>query len=150
MSMAQDKWRAGALMACIVVAFACPGCGPKVSARVEHKTVTKWKYQPKSSVGIPKGLIVEEQGDRVTATFCDLKPTEGFEVQAPLAHGQYVANVNAIIIPLGMPVSATLEQWLQLGGPHLAVPFDARAPRLIGTLAASGTSQSFEFVAYQQ
>ncbi len=136
-------------MACTIIAFVCSSCGPKVSARVEQKTVTKWKYQPKSSVGIPKGLIVEQQGDRVTATFYDLKPVEGFEVEAPLARGQYVAKVNAIIIPLGMPISTSLEQWLQAGGPHLAIPFHAGAPRLIGTLAASGTSQSYEFVAYQ-
>jgi hypothetical protein len=146
MRMTQNRWRGCALFLCLAVGLLAAGCGPKVSARAEQKTVTKWKYQPGNSVGIPKGLIVEEQGDRVTAILCDLKPSTGFDVDRPLAHGQYVAKANAIIIPLGMPASSTLEQWLQLGGAHFAVPFDPRASRLVGTLAGGGTSQSYEFL----
>jgi len=138
--------RTGGLIACAIVVAVCCGCGPKVSARVEQTTVTKWKYQPKSAAGIPKGLIVEQKGDQITARFCDLKAGDGFEVDTTLARGRYIAQRNAIIFPLGMPDSTSLEQWLQFGGPHLAVPFDSKSPRLVGTLAASGTSQSYEFV----
>jgi len=140
-------WRAGGLIACAIVVAVCSGCGPKVSARVEQTTVTKWKYQPKSAAGIPKGLIVEQNGEQITARFCDLKAGDGFEVETTLAHGRYIAQRNAIVFPLGMPDSTPLEQWLQFGGPHLAVPFDAKSPRLVGTLAGSGASQSYEFVA---
>lgn len=149
MRMTQNRWQACALFICVVTALLLAGCGPKVSARAEQKTVTKWKYQPGNSVGIPKGLIVEQQGDHVTAILCDLKSTAGFDVDTPLAHGQYVAKANAIIIPLGMPASTSLEQWLQRGGAHFAVPFDARASRLIGTLTGGGTSQSYEFLLCQ-
>jgi len=139
-------WRAGGLIACAIVIATCCGCGPKVSARVEQTTVTKWKYQPKSAAGIPKGLIVEQKGEQITARFCDLKAGDGFEVETTLARGRYIAQRNALVFPLGMPDSTSLEQWLQIGGPHLAVPFDPKSARLVATLAASGTSQSYEFV----
>src|SRR6058998_2736785 len=121
MTMAQWILRAGGVIAAFAIAaLVCCGCGPKVSARAEQKTVTKWKYQPRSAIGIPKGLVVEQQGGQITARFCDLKNANGFEIESTLSYGRYSAERNAIIFPLGMPPSTPVQQWLQAGGAHLA------------------------------
>jgi len=135
----------------LVLVFMAVGCGRKeVSARVQPPRVIKWKYAPENAMGIPKGIVVEHQGDEIRARFCDLKPGNGFVVDSTLSHGTYLPARKAIIFPLGMPDAASVEQWLQVGGPHLSVPFDPKASRLSADLMSSGANQSFQFARYQE
>src|SRR5688572_21119554 len=89
-----------------------PGCGRKeVSARTQPPKVSKWKCHTEN--GVPKAIVVEEQGTTVRARLCDLKPGSRFEIESTLAHGTHFPERKAIIFPLGMPESAIVEQWLQ-------------------------------------
>jgi hypothetical protein len=137
---------AGFLGLAAVIALIPAACGRKeVAARTQPPKVSKWRCHVQN--GIPKGVVVEEQGGIVRAQFCDLKPGARFEIHSTLAHGTHFPERNTIVFPLGMPGSANLEQWLQSGGTHLSVSFfDSNSSRLIGVLASSSGEQSFLFV----
>lgn len=134
-----------------LVAVSCLGCGRKeVSARTQSRLVgvTKWKYSPAGSLGVPKGIVVEQHGEDIRARFCALKPGPEFTIDAVLASGTYLPARKALIFPLGMPEATSVEDWLALGGPHLRVPFEPKASRLIGELSSAGANESFQFTRY--
>jgi hypothetical protein len=136
--------RTAALLGLAAALILAVGCGRKeVAARTQPARVSKWMCQAEN--GIPKGIIVEEQGNAVRARLCDLNPGTRFEIAATLSYGTLFPDRKAIIFPLGMPDSVSVEQWIQAGGPHLRVPFDPHASRLIGAATSSAGDQSFEF-----
>jgi hypothetical protein len=145
-----DLVRTAALVGLAAGLISGAGCGQKdVAARTQPPRVSQWKCRVQNNIGIPKGIVVEEKGGLVRARFCDLKPGNRFEIASTLSHGTHFPDRKAIIFPLGMPESASLEQWVQAGGPHLRVAFDSHASRLTGDLTSSAGDQSFEFVRYE-
>jgi hypothetical protein len=149
MRTAKNLSRVAGLLGLALV-FIAVGCGRKeVSARVQPAKVIKWKHLPEDGAGIPKGIVVEHHGDEIRARFCDLRPGKGFAIDSTLSHGTYLADRKMIVFPLGMPDAVSLEQWLEVGGPHLSVPFDPRTPDIAAELHSSGASQSFQFARYQ-
>jgi hypothetical protein len=135
----------------VAILFVVAGCErKKVAARAQPTTVLKWKHTPQNTLGIPKGIVVEQHGDHIHARLCDLDPSDGFVIDSILSHGAYLPDQKAIIFPLGMPDSANVEHWLMANGPHMSVPFDPQAKQLHGNLSSSGASQSFQFARYNE
>jgi hypothetical protein len=146
----RDFVRRAALLGLAAALILGAGCGrKKVSAHTQPSRVTQWKCNAQNGMGIPKGIVVEEQGNRVRARLCDLKPGSRFEIASVLSYGTHFPDRKAIIFPLGMPESASVEEWVQAGGPHLSVSFDSHASRLTGDLASSGGNQSFQFTRHE-
>ena len=50
------------------------GCAPSADPQADGKppvakVTTRWKWTPKSMVGIPQGIIIEQIGEKVEASF---------------------------------------------------------------------------------
>jgi hypothetical protein len=151
MRTAKNLARAAGLLGLAGALLLSGGCGRQpVSARTQPPKVLKWKHQPAHDRGIPKGIVVEHRGREIRARYCDLKSGSGFVEHSTLAHGTYVSDGKAIIFPLGKPDAVDAHEWVQAGGPHLRVAFDADAMRLAGDLAATGDQHSFHFVRHHE
>ena len=152
--MKQTNLMGTMLLAVVVLLSACGQSGDEaVKARaVAPKKVTKWKYQPKSAVGIPKGLVVETEGDTVTAAaIYDLKDGLGFVIDSKLSGGQFLVKQGLIVLPLGMPPSITVADWLSNNGPHWEVSFNPAATNLMVKLKSPGVPEfQDEFLRFQE
>src|SRR5687767_10476672 len=112
MRIAPDFVCAAGLLGLVAALVLGAGCGRKeVSARTQPPRVTQWKSRTQNEMGIPKGIVVEEHGGVVRARLCELKPGGRFEITTVLSYGAHFPERKALIFPLGMPESATVEEW---------------------------------------
>jgi len=69
------------------------------------------------------GLLLEKEGKEVTAKLYVLKDKSGFVFDEELATGKYVPDRKALVlVPAGIPMLSSLEEWIAVGGPHFVVP----------------------------
>ena len=130
------------------------GCGKagnnEITARASvPKKVSKWKYHP-SIVGIPKGLILETQGEKVTgATVYDLKGDTGFVVECKVSTGAFELRQGNLVLPVAMPAGLTIDEWMANGGLCFEIPYTPSATNLMARLRAPGAPEApFEFVPF--
>src|SRR6185503_2654969 len=82
-------------------------CGPSGNETVKAKQAsperitTRWKWEAKSAVATSKGLIIEQTGDKVHASFVYLKDGDGFVVDRAISVGRYYPEKRLIVLPPG-------------------------------------------------
>ena len=131
------------------------GCGKAGNSEITAqasipKTVSKWKYHPQSIVGIPKGLVLETQGEKVTgATIYDLKGDTGFVIDSKVSTGAFALKQGRLILPVAMPGGFNIDEWVAAGGLCFEIPYSPSATNLVARLRAPGAPDSpTEFVPF--
>ena len=91
------------------------------------------------------GMIVEQKGNRLSASLYALEDSEGLVIRDKEAQGKYFPDKQALIFPLYNPAAVTLEQWISEGGPHIIVPWPPGASTLTATLKDPSRTNSYTF-----
>ncbi len=115
-----------------------PGAIPAAKVEVSH-----WKQAGLGSRLY--GMIVEQEGNRLTASLYELEDGEGLMIREQEARGKFFPDRQAIIFPLYNPAAVTLEKWIAEGGPHIVVPWSPGASTLTGTLKDPSRTNSYTF-----
>ena len=111
------------------------------------KVTTRWKWTPKSMVGIPQGIIIEQIGDKVEASLVDLKDGDGFVVDRKISQGKYFADKREIVLPLGPIPPNQIDELIAMDIGRVVVPFTPEAQTLKARSVGMGPPQrEMEFV----
>jgi hypothetical protein len=112
----------------------------KPPAKVE---VTRWKQTDGGARAY--GIIVEQEGNRISANLYALEDGEGLVIREKESQGKYFPDRKAIIFPLYNPAAVTPEKWIVEGGPHIIVPWEPGASKLTGTLKDPSRTNAYAF-----
>ena len=135
------------------------GCGPSAGSKEQPaKVTTRWKWTPKPVVGNiaiadPKGIIIEQTGDKVEASFFVLKEGEGFVVSKKVSQGKYFADKQKIVLPIGLINPNEFDQYLALDIYRIEVSlkdFNPKMSVLKAKWVGNGPQQEVEFVRVQE
>lgn len=98
------------------------------------------------------GLVLEKEGEKVTAALYDLKDGGGFVIDREVATGKYLPERKAIVlIPAGVPLMSTIEEWVALNGTRFEVPVGKTPTNLIATLKSPGLPEMpTEFLRFRE
>jgi hypothetical protein len=127
------------------------GCGSRteVGALEQHPganskvEVSHWKQ---TGLGTRLyGMIVEQEGSRLSAALYALEDEEGLVIRDREAQGKFFPDRQAIIFPLYNPAAVPAEKWIAEGGPHLIVPWAPGAATLTGALKDPSRTNSYTF-----
>lgn len=108
-------------------------------ASAARSGVTRWK-QVDAKQG-SYGLIVEEEGNKVSAYLYKLEAAEGLVIREQEATGAFSPSHKGILFPLYNPPDITAQRWVKDGGPHLVVPWPAEGDKLAAFLHQGGRGQ---------
>jgi len=114
---------------------------PPPPSKVE---VTRWKQT--GAKDKTYGLVVEQDGTKLTANLYTLESGEGLVIRERAAQGKFFPDLKALVFPLYNPPTVAAEQWVKEGGPHVVVPWSPQATNLVGTLNQPGQSNTYNFV----
>lgn len=127
----------GIAAAILAIALAGIGCDSSPSADVsardaQPKVVTKWKHEPKSAVGTPKGLIVESEGGQITtATLYEMKDGPGFDKGSRITVGhRFTKDGVLILLPIRAPVMSD-DDWIANDGVRFEIAYDPKKTELM-------------------
>ena len=115
-----------------------PGANPNAQVEVSH-----WKQTGLGSRLY--GMIVEQEGNRLSASLYALEDGDGLEIRDKEAQGKFFPDKQAIIFPLYNPAAVTVEKWIAEGGPHIVVPWAPGVSTLTGTLKDPSRTNSYTF-----
>ena len=139
----------------LVIATGCERKAAEVHARTPasaaktERIVTRWKESDAKLSGY--GMILEQEGAKVTAALYRVEPGAGFVIQEKSADGKYFPDRKAIVFPLFMQGVASAEEWIAAHGPHLVVGFDAQnqsaasITNLTGELKGADRNSTYQF-----
>lgn len=98
------------------------------------------------------GVIVETQGEEVTSvSVYDLKDGPGFVTDSRLSADKHLVQRGAIILPIGLPPFATVEDWLANKGSHLEVIYRAGGTNVVVTIKSMGVPEHpMEFLPFRE
>ena len=141
-----------ALAGLVALLAGCGGSRTEVDAREHHPDggpaakveITHWKQTGLGSRLY--GMIVEQQGHRVSANLYALEDGEGLMIREKEAQGKFFPDRQAIVFPLYNPAAVTVEKWISEGGPHIVVPWTPNASTLTGNLKDPSRTNSYTFV----
>jgi hypothetical protein len=105
--------------------------------------VTRWKQT--GFDGRLYGIIVEQEGNHISANLYALEDGEGLVIREKESQGKYFADKKAILFPLYNPAAVSVEKWIAEGGPHIIVPWEPGASTLTGTLKDSSRTNAYAF-----
>ena len=114
-----------------------------------ERVVTRWKEADLKAPGY--GMIVEQEGAKVSATLYRVEPGEGFVIKEKASDGKFFPERKAIIFPLFMQGVLSVEDWVSAKGSHVVVPFDSQnasllqATNLTGELKDMSRKGSYNF-----
>ena len=115
-----------------------PGANSKAKVEVSH-----WKQ---TGLGTRLyGMIVEQEGNRLSAALYALEDEEGLVIREKEAQGKFFPDRQAILFPLYNPAAVPAEKWIAEGGPHLIVPWAPGAATLTGTLKDPSRTNRYTF-----
>jgi hypothetical protein len=143
---------------CVLISFVVAGCGPGGSAKESPAKVTsRWKYTPKPVVGniaiaSPKGIVIEQTGDRIEAGFFVLKEGDGFNVEKKVSQGKYYADKQKLVLPIGPISPDQFDQYLALDVYRMEISLKDFKPEtqvLQAKWAGNGPANEDEFVRVQ-
>ena len=142
------------LLAAVVLVSGCGKSGDE-TAKARSSTppqVSKWKHQPKSATAGPMGLVIETQGSNVTAiSIHGLKAGPGFVSDSGLSAGKFLVQQGVIILPIGLPPFATVEDWLANKGSYWEVLFKPGGTNVMATIKSMGVPEHpIEFLPFQE
>lgn len=112
----------------------------KPDAKVD---VTRWKQTAPD--GRLYGIIVEQDGSRLSANLYTLEDGEGLVIREKESQGRLSADKKAIVFPLYNPAAVTPEKWIAEGGPHIILPWDPGASNLTATLKDPTRTNAYTF-----
>ena len=115
-----------------------PGAYPAAKVEVSH-----WKQTGLGSRLY--GMIVEQEGGRVSASLYALEDGEGLMIREREAQGKFFPDRQAIVFPLYNPAAVKVEKWIAEGGPHIVVPWAPGASTLTGTLKDPSRTNTYTF-----
>lgn len=147
-----------ALVVLLAVCGMVVGCGngeaDKASARASvPKQVIKWKHLPKSAVGSQKGIVVELEGDKVTAaTLYDLKAGDGFAIYSTIGKGVFVPEKGHIVFSNTGNLQLAAHETAQINDTfRWEVPFQPSATNLAAEFWLEGRSMgTIDFARFQE
>lgn|GEM_PF-6284942 len=116
-----------------------PAANPKAGVEVSH-----WKQTGLLGTRL-YGLIVQQQGERISATLYALEDEEGLVIREKESQGKFFPDKQAILLPLYKPAGLTAEEWVAEGGPHILVPWTPNASTLSGTLKDLSRTNLYTF-----
>ena len=115
-----------------------PGMNPPAKVEVSH-----WKQ---TGLGTRLyGMIVQQEGNGVSAALYALEDEEGLVIREKEAQGKFFPDRQAILFPLYNPAAVPAEKWIAEGGPHLVVPWAPGAATLTGTFKDPSRTNSYTF-----
>jgi hypothetical protein len=109
---------------------------PPQPAKVE---VSRWK-QVEARDG-SYGLVVEQEGNKVSAHLYKLDAGEGLLIREQESTGAWMTARKGIVLPLYNPPDIGAERWVKEGGPHVVVPWPVEGDRLVATLHQPGRGE---------
>jgi hypothetical protein len=109
---------------------------PPQPAKVE---VSRWK-QVHAKEG-SYGLVVEQEGNKVSAHLYKLDAGEGLLIREQESTGTWWTARKGLVLPLYNPPDIGAERWVKEGGPHLVVPWPVEGDRLTATLHQPGRGE---------
>ena len=114
-----------ALLLLLAATFIATGCRPstEVNARQETTRTTRWRWEPNSAVATPKGIILEQTGDTVEATFVYLKDGPGFVVDQTISRGHYFPTERKLVFPPAMMNRDEFDMALRMDVGRVEVSF---------------------------
>lgn len=112
----------------------------KPSARADS---SRWKQTDGGSRVY--GMIVEQDGSRITANLYTLEDGDGLVIREKEAQGKFYAEKKAIIFALYHPAAMTPEKWIAEGGPHLTVPWEQGATNITATMRDPNRTNTLHF-----
>ena len=133
----------------LTVSLLLAGCGSgDTSAKARSTTVTtRWKWDSESRVAGDQGIIIEQTGDTVEATYVYLKEGNNFEVERTISGGRYIAATRQIVFPPAPMTPAELDMAIQMDVPRVAVQFTPEAQVLKAKwIGKSGPTLAMDFV----
>jgi len=134
------KLRSPAVILWASLSFLVAGCGGSGDTKQPiPKVTTRWKYVPKSIAGIPQGIIIEQEGDKVESTYCDLKDGDGFVVARTVSHGKYFPDKHQIVLPPGPLAPNEIDMAIKMDVPRVVVQFDPKADTLKAKWSGQGS-----------
>jgi len=151
------------LIATVAIAAALPwlgGCGKsdpsKVNARSTpsvpkaEKIISRWKESDLKITGY--GMILEQEGDKVSASLYRVEPGDGFVIKEKASNGRFYPDKKQIVFPLFMQGMFSVDDWIAAQGSHVVVPFDPQATslmqatNLVGDLKDPSRKSTYNFV----
>ncbi len=104
---------------------------------------SRWKQTDGGSRAY--GLIVEQDGSRLTANLYTLEDGEGLVIREKEAQGKFYPEKKAIIFALYHPAATPPEKWIAEGGPHLTVPWEPGATNITATMRDPNRTNTLHF-----
>lgn len=146
------------LVVLVAVGGLAVGCGKgeaeKAAARAAvPKQILKWKHIPKSAVGAPKGIVVEMEGDKVTAaTLYELKAGDGFAIYSTIGKGDYLPAKGQLVFSITGNLMLNANEASQVNDAvRWEVPFQSTATNLAGTFWLDGRDMGVsDFARFQE
>lgn len=123
---------------------------PPAASPNAEKIITRWKEPDLKTTGY--GVILEQQGNRISATLYRVEPGEGFVIKEKASDGKFYPDKKQIVFPLFMQGVFSVDNWIAAGGSHVLVPFDpqaatfAQATNLVGELKDMARKSTYNFV----
>lgn len=142
--------------AALLIVSGCERKEVKVHARHHvpdtkgERVVTRWKEADLKAPGY--GMIVEQEGTKISATLYRVEPGEGFVIQEKASDGKFYPERREIVFPLFMQGVISVEDWVSAKGSHVVVPFDAlsagilQSTNLTGELKDMARKSTYSFV----
>ena len=143
----------------VLFSLVATGCGPSAGSKAQTAKVTShWKWTPKPIVGNiaiadPKGIVIEQTGDQIEASFYTLKEGDGFVVEKKVSTGKYYADKQKLVLPIGPNSPGEFDQYLALDVYRMEASlkdFSPTMPSLHVKWVGNGPYNEVEFVRVQE
>ena len=132
----------------IVLLTGCSGGQAEAAAREPNPKagveISHWKQTGLLGTRL-YGLIVQQEGERISAALYELEDEEGLVIREKESQGKFFPDKQSILFPLYKPAGVTAEDWVAQGGPQLVVPWTPNAATLSGTLKDPSRTNLYTF-----
>lgn len=132
------------------IALMLAGCSPSADQSAQareaksSKVTTRWKWNAESAVATSKGLIIEQTGDVVEATFVHLKEVDGFVVDSKISQGKYFPAKRQLVLPPAQMTSEQIDEAIKMDVGRVEVQFTPEAEILKGRFVGQTGSPHFD------
>jgi hypothetical protein len=134
-----DLRRIAGMTVSLAAALMISGCDSAAGKASTAKQVSRWKTYSTNKSSTAMGLVLEKEGKDVTAKLYALKDNSGFVFDEELATGKYVPERKSLVlIPAGIPMLSSVEEWIAVNGPHFVVPIGKSPTNLILEIKSPG------------
>lgn len=102
-----------------LISLMVTGCGSGSTKEQPAKVTTRWKHTPKPvmaniAISSPEGMIIEQTGDQIEASFVQLKEGDGFNVEKKISQGKYYPDNQKLVLPIGPITPDQFDQYIAM------------------------------------